>query len=494
MLALRFTFPTGRYHANPWGRHVNEGDVAWPPEPWRLLRALIATWHHKLANQEQADEQLFVALLEQLAASPPHYTLPPANHSHTRHYLPQWKARDTSLVFDAFAAVDRQSPLYCIWPDVELSEEQLGLLDTLLENLGYLGRAESWVEARRVDDPPEPNCVPGDEAVDKTTGEVFGEVVELQAPLSPAAYSERRQHFLSGKKPPKKLVVTLPEQWLNALCVESVDLQKAGWNLPPAARKISYVRPMNALRPVRRPRQTILPTVKAARFLVVGKPLPRVEESLRIGELVRRAVMSRFGRDKNGNYRAPPQFSGHGLPTDNRHEHAFYLPWDADGDGRIDRVLIHVPAGFGAEARHAIEGLCRIWQPGGHEWRLILESIGDDHPAEPLSLKSLTWKSLTPYLHPWHAKKGFGVEEQLRRECRERGLPELIDLERHESIEVGRRQRRSIYFQRFRAKRGLQQPDRLGGFWWLTFAEPVEGPLALGFGCHFGLGLFKPTD
>jgi CRISPR-associated protein Csb2 len=43
MLALAFTFPAGRYHATPWGRHVNEADVAWPPEPWRILRTLVAT-------------------------------------------------------------------------------------------------------------------------------------------------------------------------------------------------------------------------------------------------------------------------------------------------------------------------------------------------------------------------------------------------------------------------------------------------------------------
>jgi CRISPR-associated protein Csb2 len=39
----------------------------------------------------------------------------------------------------------------------------------------------------------------------------------------------------------------------------------------------------------------------------------------------------------------------------------------------------------------------------------------------------------------------------------------------------------------------LNQPDRHGSFWRLTFAEPVPGPIALGFACHFGLGLFKPV-
>jgi CRISPR-associated protein Csb2 len=38
---LRLRFPGGRYHATPWGHHVNEGQVEWPPSPWRLLRALM---------------------------------------------------------------------------------------------------------------------------------------------------------------------------------------------------------------------------------------------------------------------------------------------------------------------------------------------------------------------------------------------------------------------------------------------------------------------
>ena len=40
-------FPLAAYTRRRWGRHVNEGAVEWPPSPWRLLRALIATWHLK---------------------------------------------------------------------------------------------------------------------------------------------------------------------------------------------------------------------------------------------------------------------------------------------------------------------------------------------------------------------------------------------------------------------------------------------------------------
>ena len=71
MLALSFTFPAGRYHATPWDRHVNEGAVAWPPEPWRLLRGLIATWHHKVKHTGRHSESSLLGLIESLAQELP---------------------------------------------------------------------------------------------------------------------------------------------------------------------------------------------------------------------------------------------------------------------------------------------------------------------------------------------------------------------------------------------------------------------------------------
>ena len=31
MVAIEFRFLNRRYHATPWGHHVNEGAVEWPP-------------------------------------------------------------------------------------------------------------------------------------------------------------------------------------------------------------------------------------------------------------------------------------------------------------------------------------------------------------------------------------------------------------------------------------------------------------------------------
>lgn len=498
MLALEFRFLAGRYHATPWGRHVNEGDVAWPPEPWRILRALIATWHHKIRDNKEYDITLMNALIATLAETAPEFYLPSASHNHTRHYMPQREVGKPKLVLDAFAAVHRDTPMYLHWPELELPVEQTELLDDLLNVMGYLGRAESWVEARRVESGPKPNCVPDSEPIDIETGELHGEVISVHAPITAGEYDQLRQDFLSNSdaKQAKTLKITLPEGLADALSLDTADLQKQGWSDPPAAQKISYIRPLDALRPHRKRIPRSRPEVNTAQFLLIGKPLPRVEDTLRIGELIRQSVMSAFGKDENGFRLAPPLFSGHDLAENNRHRHAFYLPYDSNRDGRLDRVLIHVPDSFDEHAQRIISHLRGVWQRGGGEWQLLLEGMGNEKAGGELATSSRYWRSVTPYLHPWHVKKKFSIADQIRRECAERdNLAEITELKLIQTVKVGNQERRPIHFHRFRTfKRNQQQPDRSGSFWQITFAEPVKGPLALGFACHFGLGLFQPNQ
>jgi len=524
MLALAFTFPSGRYHATPWDRHVNEGAVVWPPEPWRVLRALIATWHHKVKPLGRHEEFTLRGLIEELSRELPEYSLPPASHSHTRHYMPQRKSGETSLVFDAFAAVSRKEPLVMAWPKLDLPQEQLALLDDLLAVMGYLGRAESWVEATRFDGTFQANCRPGSElsTSDLSAGESREEIVSLLAPLAPDAYGSLRKSFLAGKKAAKKLAGTLPESLLDALSVETSALRAVGWSQPPASRKELYRRPAEALRPQRRPQPTTPLTATTARYILIGKPLPRVEDTVRIGEtqmssmgmvsrplprvedtvrigeLFRRAVMSK-AEELFGANAIPAVISGHGLPTENRHRHAFYLPWDSpisghanSGDGRIDRLIFHLPDGMDQRTRQAAERLHCLWSRDGGEWQIVLENIGGAEAGGDLLAKVSEWESVTPYLHPWHMKRGFDVRAQIRRECIMRGMPEPVELTPLPAVKVGAQLRRSLHFRRFREKRDLEQPDRQGSFWRIRFAQPVDGPMSLGFGCHFGLGLFRP--
>jgi CRISPR-associated protein Csb2 len=505
MLALALTFPGGRYHATPWGRHVNEADVEWPPSPWRILRALIATWHRKL-YRAPANRAELRGLLTALAAEPPLYRVPTAVHTHTRHYMPtrSGRADKNTLIFDAFARVASDASLIVLWPNLELDASQTELLDALVDPIGFLGRAESWVEIRRLGAwEGVANCVPAD-CADADPG---GQRITLMTPLAPEDYQVLRTAQIEGldkrsdlkPRDKKGIVATLPGSWLDAIAVDTADLRAAGWNTPPASRQIPYLAAEELLRPSGKIPTPALPEtlVHTLRFALYGKPLPRVEDTVRVGEWVRMAAMSQarrvFGEDA-----IPSLISGHGLADDNRHEHAFWLPEDARGDGRIDHLVIHVSGGLSGQARRAVENIRRLWTKEGQEWQVLYEGAG--LPGDFVGLDGSAicgaarqFVSRTPYLMPWHTKRNFGVAEQVQRECRARGLPAVRSIDPLPYVHLAGRCRTPLDFHRFRSRRGLVQPDTHGAFLEISFEEPVQGPLALGFGCHFGLGLFEPV-
>src|SRR5438093_12500612 len=151
MIAFGFTFPAGRYHATAWGRNVNEADVAWPPEPVRILRSLIATWWRK-ADQARFPKAMLDDLIDALAMEPPVFQLPDAVHSHIRAFMPAPTKPPGTLIYDAFFRLDHQDELIVGWRSLGFSPEERELAEHLLRHIGYLGRAESWVEGRIADD------------------------------------------------------------------------------------------------------------------------------------------------------------------------------------------------------------------------------------------------------------------------------------------------------------------------------------------------------
>lgn len=545
MFALVFRFPAGRYHATPWGRNVNEADVAWPPEPWRILRTLIATYWRK-GNRERWSEDDLAALIDALSERPPLFRLPDdAVHAHTRHYMPA--PVKPTLIFDAFARLPADAEIIAIWPEMNLPANLFALAADLAAGIGYLGRAESWADCEaRAHWIGEANCVPVDDGQYEGATAMANRPVRLIAARSASDYSAERGKLFNdfnerqrmkakenGKKPPTEKALssarnkafgeTLPERLLHALMLDTSDYQRFGWSRAPASREVIYARrPLGplpqALRRTRTPQKDCaLPTV--ARYVLAGRPRPRVEDTVKIGELMRLAAMSRFGwtRDEaTGRSRpnAPWVISGRDVGNqplrEAEHGHAFWLAEDADGDGEIDHIIVYARDGLDGECRRKLDGITKLWlekRGGGDdeggaenarkEWRLALEGFG--RPEDFAAASALfsrppgrwRWRSATPYLTPWHSKKGFGWGEQLVRELKERGLPELAQAPREiASISINGRSRRPIHFHRFRSRRGIVQPDTLGRFVELTFREPLCGPLALGFACHFGLGLF----
>lgn len=534
MLALTFSFPTGRYHATPWGRHVNEADVAWPPEPWRILRALVASYWRK-GDRVRWSEDALSRLIDTLAEDAPLYHLPEgAIHAQTRHYMPAPVKK--TLVFDAFAQLPEGEEIVAVWPELDLDTELFGLVTDLAEGIGYLGRAESWVDCKATSDwdQGKANCRP----VGKN-GASDGEVVRVLAPRSAGDYaaertrlleeageSERSRATASGKRPPtpkalerahnKAFGPTLPERLADALTLDTADYQKHRWNRPPAAREIVYFRP--PLAPVPRPfRRAAIDDPKqstVARYLLAGRPLPRIEDAVKIGELMRLAALSKFGWE-NGRPKAPPVISGRGPDNrplrSGRHSHAFWLPEDADGDGWIDHISVYAEGGFDSAVREKLDRLTRLWlgkndtggdqeseETGRQEWRLALEGFG--HPEDfadtsRLFGRSAEWVSVTPFLAAGHLKKA-GYEGEIHRLWKRRDFGAgsdtgPVEVEILSDIEIGGTPRRSVHFHRFRSRGREKQPDAQGALLRLKFKEPISGPLALGYASHFGLGMFE---
>lgn len=546
MIALTLSFPAGRFHATPWGRHVNEGAPEWPPSPWRLLRALVATWKRHLDADDLSTADA-AAILRPLAATP-EFCLPPAGVGHARHYMPWFKKgpADKTLIFDAFVAIPRGAELAVLWPAADLPAAARETLARWLAHLPFLGRAEAWCAARLLEDAEAAgfaarvNCRP------LATGQPAGPDAETVRVLcaDPASAFENAHNpaieRTEGKRGAKQTFrdPLYDPDW--HLCAETLWLHGQRWSDPPGSRWVAYARRRDAFKVAPAGRRALAaavdrPRPQVARFALDSAVLPPVTETLPVGETARRVLMGTFGRmfpGPGGEKGRSEVFLGKdaaGQPLA-EHRHAFYLATDEDGDGRLDHLTVYAAAGFGDHERRALDRLTllpsREREESGHPLRLILLGLGrtdDGYRPGPLREAS-AWVSVTPYVATRFPKKNG----------QHRDLPELAknpwafllhnlrgELARHdrggpegiESVDITPLAvdgvfrlggaaaggtglgRRPIEFQRFRQKHDDDGGRRLCGAFRLDFAErKFAGPLALGHSSHFGLGLFMPLQ
>ena len=482
MIALQIRFLAGRYHATGWHSAHNEAVPEWPPSPWRVLRSLVSAAYAAEAPQAQV-----VSLLGKLRGLPK-YHVPRAVDAHTRHYVPDTDDGNhkKAKLFDAFVAVEggarEPQPLTMSW-DAELAPSERELLADLCRRVSFLGRAESWAELSVVDGFPEWNCVPDEQsgASNATSLLALSSASELEA--------------WAKEQPKPKKGSDVPRGLWDVLTFSGERYRDEGWSTVPGTQLARYVFKrspfLRAPAPTASRRPATLPTV--ARYAIRSAVLPKLEEALWIAERLRKSAMAQ-SREVDGN--AKPVFSGHDVGGG--HLHAMYLATSEDPRNRgfIDHLTIRAKGGFDEQDVMALQRLRWLWGKGGHDLELILVGLGqpsdfggDALPRSRLLARSRVWESVTPFVPTRHPKtvRGVdrdGIQDQIRRGCEQLlGVaPELV-----ESFSG------PIDWRRFRRRRqeggGNRGPDRAYGAR-LTFAEPVEGPIALGYGAHFGLGLF----
>lgn len=473
MLVIELRFPAGRYHANPWGRNVNEGEVEWPPSPYRLARALIDVW--KRRRPEWSTERMRPIL--KALGRPPVFCLPEANSAHTRSYLNsnQKDPFAQQLIFDAFVTLDRQAKVSFGF-DCDLSPESVQDLDALLKELNFFGRSESWVKAGVSPDTAEPtwNCTPYS---DGSTGGT----VRVACLLSEADYNDN----------PMKPEST---DWMDAICLTTRELLKAGWSSPPALSWVDYQRPSHSFGVLLKPEPAPLRSkFRYAKYALHATVLPRIQETVSVAERVRAFLMGIHKKVQGDDPSKVSQvFSGKtadGRPLKG-HRHAFFLPTDEDGDGRIDHLTVNATEPFSATELQAIDRLRSVWQSRGRpDIDLVLVSLSAEMPK----LSSRKWVSATPFVTARHHRKGRGTYEEwlageIIRECGFHGLPEPVRIDWISHTQTTKKPVRWIEFVRRRKDKSALR----GHGCILTFEQPVEGPFVLGSACHFGLGLFEP--
>jgi CRISPR-associated protein Csb2 len=485
MITVELKFPSGMFHATPWGRNVNEGVPEWPPSPYRLVRALYDAWKRKRPEWQDAQVE---PLLEALASEPPLFSLPPARASHTRSFLSE-NDRDVTrrqLVFDAFVALSRESSIIIHWPEAELSDAQKEDLDELFSVMNYLGRSESWVAAKLSQDTNATwNCVPvndSDELHD-------AEIVQVACSLPRSNYASKPFMVPASKKGKPKVL-----GWLDALAMSSSDVLDFKLSEPPAFQFVMYLRPASCFDAWQSHEAAKYePKVNGVLYGIESKVLPPVTTTIEVSERIRRKLMGIHKRIVGDPRRVSPKFSG--KDTDGKplkgHRHAYIMPLDMNKDGLLDHLLITCKDSFNLEELLALDRLRSIWQAGGRP-KILLVALEWGKMGEIIGTKPNTRLiSATPFLPPRHYRKGRGefgewLKQEVARAAEDHGLPKPVHIAIMPRLVSSRREIRWLEFRRNRKNENAQ----IGYGFELTFQEPVIGLVSLGRDAHFGLGLF----
>lgn len=469
-VTVAIRFPLGRYHATAWDHSVNEGVVEWPPSPWRLLRAIVATWYTRWPD---LPAPTLDSLLDALG-DPPCYSTPPTRPSHTRHYLPdphhyKGQAGATDLTLDPYLSIRRNDELLVRW-ETQLSHDQWTTLEKLVELMPYLGRADSLCDARLLPDDPVPDEFwwrPG-------TGSA--ETVRLLAPVAPV-----RRPILE---------------------MSTVDVRRARRTIPPETTWIPYTRTTPKQAPAAQ--RPVPKKVRGIRLAVVSQVPVKATHGILLADEVHRRAALRLGRTRTG------ELFGHGgAATDHQHAHWIPITNGPQPGATVESLLIWVPDGLTPDQVEAILAIREVTgqrrgRRDGEEGyevkglpptRLLLQAAGDISQVAPdLCSPARRWRTWTPYLPVRHRKRESlddYLTKDVRAELGYRGLPPATVA--RVDPDDGLSDRWARDFRRYRMKENLGMARRGLGLR-LEFPDPVPGPILLGQLSHFGYGAFLPES
>jgi CRISPR-associated protein Csb2 len=194
-------------------------------------------------------------------------------------------------------------------------------------------------------------------------------------------------------------------------------------------------------------------------------------------------------------------------PTGHLHAQIF-----CEANGRRDAIThltVFANDGFDETASVALRRLNKIWGHGGHDLRLVLIGLGqpDAFPECRIFTEAKVWRSATPFVSTRHGKSfkdgrpkmdddGWQIgsaPNDLLRLLRLDPKTQSATIRKEVGLRAGERSLRCVQFQTIRHDGGGSRGNGDAGAFTITFKSKVAGPIALGYGAHFGLGLFVPA-
>jgi CRISPR-associated protein Csb2 len=448
MFALEVEYLLGRSFA---GDFRDRSEPEWPPDPGRLFSALAASYFD---NGMDPGERRALEWLERQGppqiragtAGEPVRTVAFVPTNYPGDAVPALRGKQPRV----FAAQGPSEPVvYFVWPEADPVPEVASALDKLAGCAAYLGKACSVVRMRAADSSPEPNYVPdasGDRVLRVPSAGRLRELESLfAADLRPTAGTQQRYANLHE----------------HPVGVEPVATE--------FGRMIVF-------------RKT------------AGPGLP-IEAALTLTDAVRRALMGIAGEA------GPITEIIHGHNGDT-HCALAALPFVGGkyGDGHLMGFAVALPRKASVADQRGVLRACGMLVenerglhiPGIGDWKLEpveLAAKNSTLRAESWTRVARQWSTVTPILlDRFPKKKGPTVEEIVASACRRISLPAP------DAIEHGPYSRLQGVppVPAFRLHRKSEEKPRWGVHATLRFPVPVRGPVLLGAGRYFGLGLMRP--
>ena len=455
----------GSYRADPDGSGAR---AEWPPAPSRVLDALLDAGAGDGAPGWESLKALYAAPAPVVYASArfaeqatvANYAATQRSGTQEVHGL---AGRDAMLVQRGPKVCVADPEVLFVWPSVDVPVREVDALARRAARVGYLGCADSKALLAVSRRPP--------------AGGV--DAANRWEPLPEGAQTEGCVLVNVGS--PEHLDAALRAHRLS----DPRDQRRARHR-----RSRCWYRPPDVAGPPRG-------SGGSGVWLQFDRSLPG-GAAVRVASALKAAVMRRWAdHDPAG---APWWVSGHDTPTGRAYQLARFLVLpnveQAHADGRLAGACVWIPNGAGAEDKELAAALVRTL--GGFH----VADLGDVATAEtdPRSRRrrwgatparwagpARRWVTVLPAVNDRH---GFPSRADVHRWCAQADLPDVEE----QSVEVSRRpligggvelRAHQLARPKHRSTRGFAHVR-------FTLTEPVVGPVAVGGGRSYGLGLCAP--